>query len=47
MERWKNTLGQRVARFVGRTLSFSKLDEMHEICLELFLHRYNAAIILC
>src|SRR5215210_1023396 len=46
VERWNNTLRQRLARFVRRTLSFSKSDEMHEICLELFLHRYNAAIIL-
>jgi IS1 family transposase len=47
VERWNNTLRQRLARFVRRTLSFSKSDEMHEICLKLFLHRYNTAIILC
>jgi len=45
VERWNNTLRQRLARFVRRTLSFSKSDEMHEICLELFLHRYDAQII--
>ncbi|MGI8468829.1 MAG: IS1 family transposase [Pyrinomonadaceae bacterium] len=39
--RWNNTLRQRLARFVRKTLSFSKSDAMHEICLFLFLHRYN------
>lgn len=46
VERFNNTLRQRVGRFVRRTLSFSKSDEMHEVCLELFLHRYNADVIL-
>ena len=41
VERWSNTLRQRLARFVRKTLSFSKSDVMHEICLFLFLHRYN------
>ena len=41
IERWNNTLRQRVGRFVRKTLSFSKLDAMHEICLRLFLHEYN------
>jgi insertion element IS1 protein InsB len=41
VERWKNTLRQRLARFVGKTLSFSKSLVMHEACLRLFLHRYN------
>jgi len=40
-ERWNDTLRQRLARSVRNTLSFSKSDEMHEACLELFLHRYN------
>ena len=46
VERWNNTLRQRLARFVRKTLSFSKSDEMHEACLKLFLHRYNADVIL-
>ena len=46
VERWNNTIRQRLARFVRKTLSFSKSDEMHEVCLELFLHRYNADVIL-
>ena len=43
VERWNNTLRQRLARFVRKSLSFSKSEEMHEICLRLFLHRYNLA----
>ena len=46
VERWNNTLRQRLARFARGTLSFSKSEEMHEICLKLFLHRYNAEVIL-
>jgi insertion element IS1 protein InsB len=42
VERWNNTLRQRLARFVRMTLSFSKSELMHEACLLLFLHRYNA-----
>lgn len=41
VERWNNTLRQRLARFVRKTLSFSKSLEMHKACLELFLHSYN------
>jgi len=44
VERWNNTLRQRLARFVRKTLSFSKSDRMHEICLRLFLHRYNLSL---
>ena len=45
VERWNNTLRQRVSRFVRKTLSFSKTDEFHEIVLKLFLHRYNLDLI--
>lgn len=41
VERWNNTLRQRLARFVRMTLSFPKSVLMHETCLLLFLHRYN------
>ena len=41
VERWNCTLRQRLGRFVRKTLSFSKSEEMHEICLVLFLHYYN------
>ncbi len=45
VERWNNTLRQRLARFVRKSLSFSKSDRMHEICLRLFLHRYNLSLL--
>ncbi len=41
VERFNNTLRQRLARFVRKTLSFSKSDEMHDNCLRLFLNEYN------
>ena len=41
VERWNNTLRQRLARSVRMTFSFSKSVIMHEACLLLFLHRYN------
>src|SRR5215207_4569286 len=41
VERWNNTLRQRLGRFVRKSLSFSKSDAMHELCLRLFLHDYN------
>jgi insertion element IS1 protein InsB len=44
IERFNNTLRQRLARFVRKTLSFSKSSLMHEICLKLFIWRYNMDI---
>jgi IS1 family transposase len=44
IERFNNTIRQRLARFVRKTLSFSKSSEMHDICLRLFLWRYNMEI---
>jgi len=41
IERWNNTLRQRLARFVRQTLSFSKSAKMHKVCLLLFVHDYN------
>ena len=46
VERWNNTLRQRVGRFVRKSLSFSKSDTMHEVCLRLFLHDYNKSLAL-
>jgi IS1 family transposase len=43
VERWNLTLRQRLARFVRRTLPFSKSEKMHEACLRLFIHRYNCS----
>ena len=34
VERWNNTLRQRLARFVRKTLSFSKSLFMHDACLQ-------------
>ena len=45
IERWNNTLRQHLGRFVRKTLSFSKSLDMHEICLQLFLHRYNLELL--
>ena len=41
IERFNNIIRQRLGRFVRRTLSFSKCDRMHEMCLSLFLHEHN------
>lgn len=45
IERWFNTLRQRLARFVRKTLSFSKSDVFHSMFLRLFIHHYNLACI--
>lgn len=44
VERWNNTLRQRLGRFVRQTLSFSKSDEFHLIVLKLFIHAYNISL---
>ena len=41
LERFNNIIRQRLRRFVRKTLSFSKCDEMHEMSLRLFLHEHN------
>ena len=41
VERWNNTLRQRIPRFIRKTLSFSKSLEMHQLYLKLFIHNYN------
>jgi IS1 family transposase len=46
VERWNNTLRQRLGRFVRKSLSFSKSDLMHDICLRLFLPDYNRSLAL-
>jgi IS1 family transposase len=45
IERWFNTLRQRLARFVRKTLSFSKSDKFHALAFRLFVHHYNLACI--
>jgi len=41
VERFNNTLRQRVGRMVRKTLSFSKSAQMHLLCLRLFIDDYN------
>jgi IS1 family transposase len=43
--RWFNTLRQRLARFVHKTLSFSKSDQFHDWAFQLFAHYYNSTCI--
>jgi insertion element IS1 protein InsB len=43
VERWNNTLRQRLGRFVRKTLSFSKTEENHKDSIKLFIHEYNIA----
>ena len=45
MERWYNRLRQSNARFVRKTLSFSKSDLMHEIITRSFIVKYNLSLI--
>ena len=41
IERFNNTLRQRLGRLIRKTLSFSKSTPMHEIAIRFFLHQYN------
>jgi len=45
IERWNNTLRKQLVRFLRKTLSFSKCVKMHEICLKLFIRRYNTELL--
>ena len=44
MERWNNTLRQRIGRFVRKTLSFSKFEHFHHLITKLFIYNYNKKI---
>jgi IS1 family transposase/transposase-like protein len=44
MERWYNTLRQRLARFVRKTLSFSKADAFHHMVTKWYIAEYNLAL---
>ncbi|WP_374226895.1 IS1 family transposase [Ktedonobacter sp. SOSP1-85] len=44
MERWNNTLRQRVGCYVRQTLSFSKSDESHEMITKWFIVQYNLGL---
>lgn len=41
VERWNNTLRQRLGRFTRKTLSFSKSEYYLEANLRMFIHNYN------
>lgn len=45
MERWNNTLRQSNARYVRKTLSFSKNDFYHSLVTRLYIIRYNLSLI--
>jgi len=45
VERWFNTLRQRLARFTRKTLSFSKRDDIHDGLVQLFIRDYNLSCI--
>jgi IS1 family transposase/transposase-like protein len=45
MERWYNSFRQRLARFVRKTLSFSKSDAYHHMVTKWFIAEYNLAIL--
>ncbi len=44
MERWYNTLRQRLARSVRKTLSFSKIDTFHHLVTKWFIVEYNLSL---
>ena len=44
IERFNNTLGQRVGRLVRKTLSFSKQLSNHIGAVWYFVHHYNASL---
>ena len=46
IERFNNTLRQRVSRLVRKTLSFSKSLENHIGAIWYFIHYYNASLLL-
>ena len=44
VERWNCTLRQRLARYVRKTLSFSKLDMYHHLFTKWFIYEYNLSL---
>lgn len=45
VERWFNTLRQRLARFTRKSLAFSKRDDLHDGLLRMFIYHYNLSCI--
>jgi insertion element IS1 protein InsB len=46
IERWNCTLRQRLARYVRKTLSFSKSDKFHHLVTKWFIFNYNLSLTL-
>ena len=44
IERWNNTLRQRLGRYVRQTLSFSKSDKAHHSTTQAFIVQYNSSL---
>jgi len=44
IERWNNTIRQRLARLVRKTLSFSKSDAFHNMVIKWFIVYYNESL---
>ena len=44
VERWNGTLRQRLARYVRKTLSFSKSDKFHHLVTKWFIYDYNLSL---
>ena len=44
VERWNNTLRQRLGRYVRKTLSFSKRTPWHHMTTKLFIYQYNLSL---
>ena len=44
VERWNNTLRQRIGRFVRKTLSFSKCENHHHWFTHWFVVNYNMSL---
>jgi IS1 family transposase len=44
VERWNCTLRQRLARYVRKTLSFSKSDKFHHLVTKWFIFNYNLSL---
>ena len=44
VERWNNTLRQRIGRYVRKTLSFSKSDKFHHLITKWYIYEYNLSL---
>ena len=44
VERWNNTLRQRISRYIRKTLSFSKTDKFHHLITKWYIYEYNLSL---